>query len=69
VAGAGEASKDTALVRDARDLARRLLRRQRPERWLHTQGVANRAAELAGTVRKKDRPVLITAAWLHDIGY
>jgi len=63
------ASKDAALVRDARDLARRLLRRQRPERWLHTQGVANRAAELAGTVRKKDRPVLITAAWLHDIGY
>ena len=62
-------SKDAALVRDARDLARRLLRRQRPERWLHTQGVANRAAELAGTVRKKDRPVLIAAAWLHDIGY
>lgn len=26
------ASKDAALVRDARDLARRLLRRQRPER-------------------------------------
>lgn len=31
--------------------------------------MANRAAELAGTVRKKDRAVLITAAWLHDIGY
>ena len=62
-------SKDAALVRNARDLARRLLRRPLPQRWLHTQGVANRAAELAGTVRKKDRPVLIAAAWLHDIGY
>jgi putative nucleotidyltransferase with HDIG domain len=62
-------SKDAVLVRDARDLCRGLLRRQRPERWLHTQGVANRAAELAGAVRKKDRPVLIAAAWLHDIGY
>jgi hypothetical protein len=36
---------------------------------LHTQGVAKRAAELAVTVPPADRPVLIAAAWLHDIGY
>lgn len=60
---------DDALVRDARDLARKLLRKSRPDRWLHTQGVADRAAELAGTVRKSRRPTLIAAAWLHDIGY
>ncbi len=60
---------DEALQHDARDTAKRLLRKQRPERWLHTQGVGGRAAELAGTVRKPDRAVLIAAAWLHDIGY
>jgi hypothetical protein len=60
--------RDDVLVRDARNLARRLLRRQNPERWLHSQGVADRAAELAGTVRRKDRAMLIAAAWVHDIG-
>ena len=64
-------AKHTAetLQRDAREIARRLLRQQRPERWLHTQGVASRAAELATTVPKPDRVVLIASAWLHDIGY
>ena len=57
------------LVADARSTARTFLRKTRPQRWLHAQGVASRAAELARTVRKSDRPVLITAAWLHDIGY
>ncbi len=60
---------DDALLHDAREIAKRLLRKQRPERWLHTQGVSARAAGLAGTVRKTDRAVLIAAAWLHDIGY
>jgi len=57
------------LIADARGLARTLLCKGSPERWLHTQGVANRAAELAVTVDVPDRPVLIAAAWLHDIGY
>jgi hypothetical protein len=57
------------LIANARSLARTLLCRDLPERWLHTQGVANRAAELAATVLVQDRPVLIAAAWLHDIGY
>ena len=60
---------DEGLLRDAREVARKLLRKERPERWLHTQGVGGRAAELAATVQKPDRVVLIAAAWLHDIGY
>jgi len=60
---------DEAMQRDAREAAKRLLRKENPDRWLHTQGVANRAAELAATVHKPDRVVLIAAAWLHDIGY
>lgn len=57
------------LVSRSRRLAQTLLHRQLPERWLHTQGVATRAAEIAVTVPPADRPVLIAAAWLHDIGY
>jgi hypothetical protein len=60
---------DPALIANARGLAKKLLRKGSPERWLHTQGVAGRAAELAVTVPAADRPVLIAAAWLHDIGY
>ena len=57
------------MVSDARGLAKRLLRSRTPERWRHTRGVAKRATELAVTVRPKDGPILIAAAWLHDIGY
>jgi len=60
---------DPALIADARGLAKKLLRKALPERWRHTQGVAGRAAELAVTVPAADRPVLIAAAWLYDIGY
>ncbi|MBO0871767.1 MAG: HD domain-containing protein [Pseudonocardia sp.] len=38
-------------------------------RWLHTQAVAGRAAELSVTVDDADRPLLVAAAWWHDIGY
>jgi len=37
-------------------------------RWRHTAGVAQRAAELAGRLGL-DPDVLVAAAWLHDIGY
>jgi putative nucleotidyltransferase with HDIG domain len=57
------------LVPRARRLAKRLLRKPLRERWQHTQGVAARAAEVAVTVPPADRPVLVAAAWLHDIGY
>jgi putative nucleotidyltransferase with HDIG domain len=54
-------------VHDARDLAQILLDGQ-TERWRHTIGVARRAEELAATV-DCDTEILISAAWLHDIGY
>ncbi|PPK71067.1 HD domain-containing protein [Actinokineospora auranticolor] len=38
-------------------------------RWRHTVAVAGRAAELAVTVSRAERSVLVSAAWLHDIGY
>lgn len=37
-------------------------------RWRHTAGVAERAAELADRLGL-DPDVLVAAAWLHDIGY
>jgi hypothetical protein len=40
-----------------------------PERWRHTVGVAERAAELTVTVGPSERDLLVAAAWLHDIGY
>jgi len=56
------------LVEAAHDLARDLLCGL-DGRWQHTQGVADRAAAAAPAVPEADRPVLIAAAWLHDIGY
>src|SRR3712207_6527407 len=38
-------------------------------RWLHTRAVARRAGELAHTVSPEEREILVSAAWLHDIGY
>ena len=60
---------DEQPVPAARQLAKRLLRKPIAERWLHTRGVAEQAAEIAITVRPADRPLLIAAAWLHDVGY
>ena len=67
--GGDDEPDDPVLIAKARALAKKLLRKELPERWLHTQGVATRAAELATTVAPEDRSVLIAAAWLHDIGY
>ncbi|HJQ48874.1 MAG TPA: HDIG domain-containing protein [Amycolatopsis sp.] len=52
-----------------RALAERLLADELPRRWRHSQGVAARAAEIAKVLPPEDGPVLIGAAWLHDIGY
>lgn len=60
---------ELGLIAAALKLSRKLLRKELPERWHHSQGVARRAAELAVTVPEDERAVLIAAAWLHDIGY
>lgn len=39
------------------------------ERWRHSKAVAERAWELAAAVPATHRALLVTAAWLHDIGY
>jgi hypothetical protein len=56
------------LVHEARELAEALLA-ELPERCTHTRAVAVRAAELAGTVPDDECDLLLSAAWLHDIGY
>lgn len=38
-------------------------------RWWHVRSVAARAEELSPAVPDEDRPTLVAAAWLHDIGY
>ncbi|MGH2941245.1 MAG: HD domain-containing protein [Solirubrobacteraceae bacterium] len=43
--------------------------RSATRRWMHTQAVAERAAEIAGVVAIEDRGTLVAAAYLHDIGY
>ncbi|MGY1726404.1 HDIG domain-containing metalloprotein [Geodermatophilus sp. SYSU D01062] len=56
------------LVAAAHRLAARLLG-DTGTRWRHEQGVARRAEEAAAAVAPADRPLLLAAAWLHDIGY
>jgi hypothetical protein len=48
--------------------AQRALRAQ-GSRWAHTQAVAERASEVGAVVAIDDRPTLVAAAYLHDIGY
>jgi hypothetical protein len=57
------------LVREARDLAQILLTGL-PQRWRHTIRVAQRAEAVSVTLATADEAeALISAAWLHDIGY
>ena len=39
------------------------------DRWRHVVGVGERAESIAHTLPAEDRELLISAAWLHDIGY
>ncbi|OJF11671.1 HD domain-containing protein [Couchioplanes caeruleus] len=55
------------LAASAREIAEALLATM-GDRWRHTRGVAERAAELAPAL-DLDADVLVAAAWLHDIGY
>ena len=38
-------------------------------RWLHVQGVAEKARDVSKTFNESDSTYLIAAAYLHDIGY
>lgn len=53
---------------DASRLAEQLLGSS-SARWRHTRAVAHRAAGAVPVVSAADGPVLVAAAWLHDIGY
>lgn len=57
------------LVTWAREGAFALLATATPQRWAHTQGVAERAREIGRVLDEVDRPVLVAAAYLHDLGY
>ena len=39
------------------------------DRWRHVQAVAAQARQVSAAVPPEDRPYLVAAAWLHDIGY
>jgi HD domain len=55
-------------VRHARILAGTMLAAELPRRWRHVRGVAARATSL--DVRgAATRSLLVSAAWLHDVGY
>jgi putative nucleotidyltransferase with HDIG domain len=56
------------MVARAADLTRYLLYSD-PDRLAHSQAVARRAEFLAFTVDQESAPLLLAAAWLHDIGY
>lgn len=49
-------------------LAEHLLAEPLPRRWAHTQGVGRKAESIAHVVGD-DAELLISSAWLHDIGY
>ena len=52
---------------DARRLAEECLATSHPDRWRHVQGVAARAVAVSQSGADDD-PV-VSAAWLHDVGY
>lgn len=56
------------LLQESVDLADRLMR-PLGRRWAHVQAVARSAEQLAKAVPADDRPILVAAAWLHDVGY
>jgi HD superfamily phosphodiesterase len=55
-------------IERARDLARRLLAESIPRRWSHSQGVGRKAESIAHLFGD-EAWVLVSAAWLHDVGY
>jgi hypothetical protein len=56
-------------VSSARELASVQLAASLPRRWAHVQAVAAKAERITGALPQPERPTLVIAAWLHDIGY
>jgi HD domain len=56
------------LTIQAADIAAKLLH-PLGDRWLHVQGVVAHAQSISAILAEADRPYLIAAAYLHDIGY
>jgi len=52
----------------AETVARNLLEQALPRRWAHTRGVAATARTLSG-IFDDHADLLVSAAWLHDVGY
>jgi predicted hydrolase (HD superfamily) len=61
---------ENELVAWAQETAKNFLNERRfaPARWPHVQAMGAKAASLAPALGQ-DGPILIAAAWLHDIGY
>ncbi|HEX3613777.1 MAG TPA: HDIG domain-containing protein [Sporichthyaceae bacterium] len=64
----GGAYSGDVLADEARELARRSLAEEIPRRWAHVCAVAAKAETVAADLGLP-RDLLVTAAWLHDIGY
>lgn len=58
-----------SLVRFAESTARECLEHALPRRWAHSQAVAAVASSLSKDLGEEDAEVLVSAAWLHDVGY
>ena len=56
------------MVSEAREMARSVLAEALPRRWAHVQGVAGKAERVAASLALSGE-VLVSAAWLHDVGY
>jgi HD domain len=56
------------MVSKAREMARCVLAEALPRRWEHVQGVAGKAERVSAALALSG-DVLVSAAWLHDIGY
>jgi putative nucleotidyltransferase with HDIG domain len=56
------------MVSEAQAMARSALAEALPRRWEHVQGVAGKAERVSASLALSG-DVLVSAAWLHDIGY
>ncbi|SCL66947.1 HD domain-containing protein [Micromonospora peucetia] len=53
----------------ARGVAKGMLSESLPRRWTHVQAVAAKAKRISSLLGESEQPILVAAAWLHDVGY